>query len=252
MTCPACGSGMRESVHDGQYGRRIALDLCAGCNGIWFDSMESHQLTPGATLALLKEMGEAVAQANRPVADRKPCPRCRTPLVRQVDKQRTTTFEVFRCSSGHGRYMTFGAFLRAKNFTRDLTPLEIHELRKHVQSVRCTGCGAAVDVRERSVCTFCRAPIAMIDPDQLQKTVAALQERELRRPEPGAPAVPDQPFAGVDPTLPLRLAQERMRSERVFAELGQHNRSFASLEWDLFDAGLSSVVSFFGALGKKV
>ena len=59
--------------------------------------------------------------------------------------------------------------------------------------------------------------------------------------------------AGVDPTLPLRLAQERMRAERVFAELGQHNRSVtASFEWDLFDAGLSSVVSFFGELGKKV
>jgi hypothetical protein len=244
---------MRESVFDGQYGRRVTLDLCAGCNGIWFDGMESHQLTPGATLALFKQMGEAVAEANRPLADRKQCPRCQKVLVREVDKQRTTTFEVFRCPGGDGRYMTFGAFLRAKNFTRDLTPHEIDELRKHVQSVRCTGCGAAVDVRERSACAFCRAPIAMIDPDQLQKTISMLQDKELGRPKPGGPAVPGKPFAGVDPTLPLRLAQERMRSERVFAELGQHNRSVvASLEWDLFDAGLSSVVSFLGELGKKV
>jgi Zn-finger nucleic acid-binding protein len=252
MTCPACGGGMPEGVLDGHHGRRITLDLCAGCNGIWFDGMESHQLTAGATLALFKQMGEAVAAANRPLADCKACPRCRTSLVSEIDKQRTTTFEVFRCPAGHGRYMTFGAFLRAKNFTRDLTPQEIDELRKHVQSVRCTGCGAAVDVRERSACDFCRAPIAMIDPDQLQKAIATLQEKEQGRPKPEGPPVPGKPFAGVDPALPLRLAQERMRAERVFAELGQHNRSVvASLEWDLFDAGLSSIVSFLGELGKK-
>ena len=168
---------MREATFDGHLGRRVAIDLCAGCNGIWFDGMESHQLTPGSTLALFKQMGEAVAEANRPLGARKACPRCQALLTRELDKQRTTTFEAFRCPAGHGRYMTFGAFLRAKNFVRDLTPAEIAELRRHVQSVKCTGCGAAVDVREHSACTFCRAPIAMIDPDQLQRTIAALQEK---------------------------------------------------------------------------
>ena len=164
--------------------------------------MESHQLTPGSTLALFKQMGEAVAEANRPLAARKACPRCQALLTRELDKQRSTTFEAFRCPAGHGRYMTFGAFLRAKNFVRDLTPAEIAELRRHVQSVKCTGCGAAVDVREHSACTFCRAPIAMIDPDQLQRTIAALQEKEALRPKP----LPGKGAPGVDPALPLRLA----------------------------------------------
>ena len=44
-----------------------------------------------------------------------------------------------------------------------------------MQSVKCTGCGAAVNVREHSACTFCHAPIAIIDPDQLQRTIASLQ-----------------------------------------------------------------------------
>ena len=52
---------MREVAFDGHHGRRVALDLCAGCNGIWLDGMESHQLTPGSPLALFKQMGEAVA-----------------------------------------------------------------------------------------------------------------------------------------------------------------------------------------------
>ena len=240
---------MREATFDGHLGRSVAIDLCAGCNGIWFDGMESHQLTPGATLALFKEMGEAVAEANRPLGARKACPRCHELLVGELDKQRTTTFEAFRCPKGHGRYLTFGAFLRAKNFVRDLTPVEVAELRRHVQSVKCTGCGAAVDVREHSACTFCRAPIAMIDPDQLQRTIAALQEKEAQRPKP----LPGKGSSRqVDPALPLRLATERLRGERVFADLARHNQSYAAgdlLAWDLVATGLSSIVSILGSIG---
>jgi Zn-finger nucleic acid-binding protein len=239
---------MREVTFDGHLGRAVTIDLCAGCNGIWFDGMESHQLTPGSTLALFKQMGQAVAEANRPLAARKACPRCQARLTRELDKQRTTTFEAFRCPAGHGRYLTFGAFLRAKNFVRDLTPAEITELRRHVQSVKCTGCGAAVDVREHSACTFCHAPIAMIDPDQLQKTISALQEKEALRPK----VTPGKGPLQVDPTLPLRLAQERLRAERVFADLAAHNGSasfsvFNTL--DLVDVGLSSIVSILGSVG---
>jgi Zn-finger nucleic acid-binding protein len=238
---------MRETSFDGHHGRSVLLDLCGGCNGIWFDGMESHQLTPGATLALFKQMGEAVAEANRPLGARKQCPRCQVLLTGELDKQRTTTFEAFRCPKGHGRYLTFGAFLRAKNFIRGLTPAEITELRRHVQSVKCTGCGAAVDVRTTSACTFCRAPIAMIDPDQLQRTIAELEEREARRrrafPDEAAPgaAGPRDLMAGVDPMLPLRLAQERLRAERVFADLAQHNRAVGAEAWDLVEVGLSSI-----------
>jgi endogenous inhibitor of DNA gyrase (YacG/DUF329 family) len=194
-------------------------------------------------------MGAAVAEANRPLGARKACPRCQALLHREIDKQRTTTFEAFRCPTGHGRYLTFSAFLRAKNFVRDLTPAEITELRRHVISVKCTGCGAAVDVRERSACAFCHAPIAIIDPEQLQRTIAELQSREAERPKP----VPGKSPLEVDPTLPLRLAHERLRAERVFADLAQHQRAtggFASI--DLVDVGLSSLVSLLGHLGDRV
>jgi Zn-finger nucleic acid-binding protein len=257
MTCPACGGGMFEARFDGHHGRTVAIDLCAGCNGIWFDGMESHQLTPGATLSLFKQMGEAVAAANRPLADRKACPRCAAVLTGELDKQRTTTFEAFRCPAGHGRYLTFGAFLRAKNFMRDLTPAEMTELRRHVQSVKCTGCGAAVDIRTASACPFCRAPIAMIDPDQLQRTIAELEEREARRRRPFPDGEPPatgghrDPMAGVDPLLPLRLAQERLRAERVFADLGQHTRAAGGeAVWDLVDVGLTSLGSVLKILSR--
>jgi hypothetical protein len=239
---------MREAAFDGHHGRRLVLDLCPGCNGIWFDWMESHQLTPGATLALFKEMGGAMAEANRPLGARKACPRCHVLLHRELDKQRSTTFEAFSCPSGHGRYLTFSAFLRAKNFVRDLTPAEVAELRRHVQSVKCTSCGAAVDVRERSACTFCHAPIAIIDPEQLQRTIAELQNREAERPKP----VPGKTPLEVDPTLPLRLATERLRAERVFADIARQDRSGGLASVDLVDVGLSSLVAILGHLGDHV
>ena len=225
---------MTEHTLDGHYGRPVVIDVCAGCNGLWFDGMESHQLTPGATLTLFRQMGHAVASANRPLAARKPCPRCRRQLTRALDRQRSTTFEEFRCPDGHGRYLTFVSFLRLKNFVRDLTPAEVNELRRHIQQISCASCGAAVDITKESACPYCRAPIAMLDPDQLEKTVAELEASEARRHE-------------TDPTLPLRLAHERLRTERLFAEIGEKSRG--SRSWtagSLVDTGLLSLLDTIG------
>ena len=194
---------MREATFDGHLGRRVAIDLCAGCNGIWFDGMESHQLTPGSTLALFKQMGEAVAEANRPLAARKTCPRCQAVLTRELDKQRTTTFEAFRCPAGHGRYLTFGAFLRAKNFVRDLTPAEIAELRRHVQSVKCTG----LRRRGRRARALGLHLLPRADRDDRSRPAPADHRRaagEARRLRPKP--LPGKGAPGVDPALPLRLA----------------------------------------------
>jgi hypothetical protein len=228
MTCPGCGGEMTSETYDGHYGRSVTIDLCDGCNGLWFDGMESHQLTPGSTLALFRRMGDAVKQPSRPVADRKPCPRCGRRLTRELDRQRATTFEAFRCANAHGRYMGFVSFLRLKNFVRDLTPAEVAELRRHIQQISCASCGASIDVRTASACGYCRAPLAMIDPDQVQKTVAALERAETKR-------------TAVDPTLPMRLIAERLQAERVFAAVAA-DRSAHPGSWSLVDSGISAML----------
>lgn len=239
MTCPACGGAMTEHRLDGHYGRTVLIDLCGGCNGLWFDAMESHQLTPGATLRLFQQMGRAVSEANRPLAARKPCPRCARALTRALDKQRSTTFEDFRCPEGCGRYMTFVSFLRAKNFVRDLTPVEVRELQRHVRQIACANCGGAVDITKESACPYCRAPIAMLDPDQLATTVAELEASEARRQQ-------------VDPSLPLRLAHERLKTERLFSELGDRSRlsNAAFTTESLVETGLLSLGRFLEHLGR--
>jgi Zn-finger nucleic acid-binding protein len=237
MTCPACGGDMAAQTLDGHYGRQVTIDVCTGCNGLWFDSMEHHQLTPGATLRLFREMGRAVA-ANRPLRSSKPCPRCGERLARALDRQRSTTFEDFRCRAGHGRYMTFVSFLRAKNFVRDLTPAEVHELRRHITFVKCTSCGASVDIATESACAHCRAPIAMLDPDQLETTIAELEAAETRR-------------QAVDPAWPLRAAHERLKTERLFAEIGEQARRHTPA-WvgdSLVNTGLARLGHLLDGLG---
>lgn len=236
MTCPACNAAMAEHRFDGQYGRTIAIDLCGACNGLWFDGMESHQLSPGATLKLFRQMANTPAHT-MPLQERKPCPRCGVRLKAEIDKQRSTAFEVFRCSKSHGRYMTFLAFMRAKNFVRDLTPAEVNALRRHVQMVKCANCGAAVDITKESTCSYCRAAIAMLDPDQLQRTVAALESAETRRHQ-------------LDPLLPLRVAEERLRTERVFADLATEAKGSRSGSWSLVDTGLRSLAAVLDTLGR--
>jgi hypothetical protein len=78
----------------------------------------------------------------------------------------------------------------------------------------------------------------MLDPDQLATTVAELEASETRRQQ-------------VDPSLPLRLAHERLRTERLFAEIREQSRLHPTT-WSsgsLVDSGLLSLGRLLEHLG---
>jgi Zn-finger nucleic acid-binding protein len=203
MVCPNCGGPMREIEAEETYGRKLTVDACQVCQGLWFDGTELLQLSARSTLDLFRSMARAPAPAP-PLAAKMLCPRCQAPLVDSADVQRGTRFHFGRCPKGHGRFLTFFQFLRAKNFVRTLSPTELAELRKHIRQINCSNCGAAVDVERGSVCAYCRTPVSVVDPAQLEKTVRALEETDARR-------------QAIDPTLPIRLLEERLRTERAFS-----------------------------------
>jgi len=158
-----------------------SIDLCSPCRALWFDGYESLQLTPGATLALLKTIHDAERENALPLAARLACPRCSSALALTRDLARTTRFSYYRCPRGHGRFTPFMQFLLEKSFVRPLPPAEIERLRRAVGTVRCNGCGAAIDLADDAACPYCRAPIAVLDPDALARTVEALSAAETRR-----------------------------------------------------------------------
>jgi Zn-finger nucleic acid-binding protein len=217
----------------GHYGRSIAIDLCHGCNHVWFDAGEDLHLAPGGVLALFEAMGRVSTDARRPVGARKPCPRCGIGLLRTHDRIRDTPYEYFRCTDGHGRFMGFAAFLRARHFVRDLTPDEVQSLRAEARTIKCVNCAASIDIAIDSTCPYCRAAIAVLDADQLATTIASLEAAERAR-------------GAVDPAWPLRAEAVRQQTEAAFAAL-QRGRG-VNAKADLIEAGLSIITSIAAKL----
>jgi hypothetical protein len=85
VECPRCGAPMEEQAFNAHFGRAVAIDICFSCQVFWFDARESLSLTPGATLALFRVMGDRIAGTGVAHSDAARCPRCRTRLRRTGD-----------------------------------------------------------------------------------------------------------------------------------------------------------------------
>lgn len=210
-------------------GREVEIDVCASCQAIWFDARENLQLTPGATLAVFRLIGEKVARPSVEHRDIARCPRCQAQLRRTQDMQRNTRFEYFRCPNDHGRLIAFFDFLKEKNFVKPLTPAQVAELRRNIQAINCSNCAAPIDLAKRSDCSHCGSPLSMLDVSQAEALVAQLRDADR----------PDRP---IDPALPLALARARRESAAAFEGLPGH-REWNDETWSLglVGAGLAEL-----------
>lgn len=169
---------MRNETFERKLGGQVSVDICLACRLIWFDQYESMQLAPGGLLALFRLIHSHRDAPVRPGADRLPCPRCGATLSLTHDIQRSTRFVYYRCEFGHGRLTAFYQFLREKNFVRNLNAREVARLRADVKQVRCSGCGAPINLETDSACSFCRAPIAILDANAVQAALQGLAAAE--------------------------------------------------------------------------
>ena len=206
VACPGCSAPMECSDFARKPLGGVALDICYDCHAIWFDQLESAQLTPGAVLDLFRRIHEHHDRQARPLADVLKCPKCRAKLKLTNDVQRANRINYYRCPEGHGRLTTFLQFLREKNFVRELSKPEVAELSVRVAQVRCSGCGGPVDLKRESACGYCRAPISILDADAVKRTLAELAAAERR--EPMAPPMPR-----VDPDRALQAVLSGQRFE---------------------------------------
>jgi hypothetical protein len=231
-SCPGCSLEMTQQPLPGHYGRTVVLDLCHACGALWFDVDESLALTPGATLRLFAEIAKRQGD-RRPRSESPTCPRCRQRLVRTSDVQRTTRFSYWRCPADHGRFITFAEFLREKNFVRPLSAQELTELRASVKMIHCSSCGAPVDLERTSACSYCRAPVSVLDARQVETMVARLERAEDERKT-------------VDPAFPLRLVADRLHVEQLFRKLDRPSGwTTASAAPGLVEAGLAAIAELF-------
>jgi hypothetical protein len=82
-------------------------------------------------------------------------------------------------------------FLREKDLIRPLTNAEIERLKAHIRTIRCSGCGAPVDLAREMVCGFCRSPVEAIDPAAVATTLDTLDKAEARRQHVDVDALAD-------------------------------------------------------------
>jgi Zn-finger nucleic acid-binding protein len=179
--CPSCRQPMVQKTFERQLLGEVELDLCFACQGIWFDEFESLQITPGGIIELFKLIHEHRDDQRLPLNAVLDCPRCHEHLLHVLDVAKGGHFNYHRCLQKHGRFTTFAQFMIEKGFVRQLTAAEINELKQKVGVVRCTSCGAPVDIRLDSACGHCRSPISILDPEAVEQALARYQQAEVKR-----------------------------------------------------------------------
>ncbi|MBK8113041.1 MAG: zf-TFIIB domain-containing protein [Candidatus Accumulibacter sp.] len=229
--CPSCQAPMAIHHFQRQLNGEVSLDLCFACQGIWFDEYESAQLAPAGVLALFRLLHEHHADLRQPWPGVLRCPRCRDPLLNCFDSTRAGRFAYSRCPQRHGRFSGFAAFMIEKGFVRQLNGAEIDDLARKVQSIRCSGCGAPVDIRRQHVCTHCRSPIVILDPDAVRSALDDFGKKAYRQEHVDPHAVAD-----------ALLANERAKSQVT----RQERKSL--LEADLSDLVLGGIEGVWNLL----
>jgi predicted Zn-ribbon and HTH transcriptional regulator len=209
---------MNSLTLEGHYQRPVVIDLCESCQAFWFDGMESLQLNAASVLELFRVVGKAGA-VRAQLSDAARCPRCKAELRRTFDQQRASSFEYRRCPADHGRLTTFYNFLREKDFIRPLSAAQIDDLRKNLQSINCSNCGAPVDLAKGTACEHCKSPLSMLDVGQAQKLVAALRGQVAKG-------------GAVDPALLLNLEHAKRDVVTAFGAFERDPRWYSTASSD--------------------
>ncbi|MBI2277920.1 MAG: zf-TFIIB domain-containing protein [Dechloromonas sp.] len=182
IPCPSCRQTMVKQRFERLLHGEVVLDLCFHCHGIWFDDFESVQITPGGVVELFKLIHKHRDDQRLTLRESLGCPRCNERMLHGFDVSRHGgKFNYHRCLQKHGRFTTFAQFMIEKGFVRQLSDAEIGELAAKVGTVRCTGCGAPIDIRRDHACGHCRSPIAILDPSAVEQALARYQQAEVKR-----------------------------------------------------------------------
>lgn len=226
--CPSCRAPMSAHRFARKLNGDVELDLCFACQGIWFDDFESLQLAPAGVIDLFKLIHQHRDHQRLPLASPLRCPRCNERLLKSQDRVKSGLFNYERCGD-HGRFISFSQFMIEKGFVRQLTPVEIREISVRIGVVRCTGCGAPVEIRKESACSHCRAPIAILDPQAVEQALAGYHQVAVKQAAPADPALLAE---AVLFTERERSRQQRERGSVLTADIGDLLLDGVAMVWD--------------------
>jgi Zn-finger nucleic acid-binding protein len=237
MTCPGCQQPMEAVPLEGTYRGPMTVDLCTACRGFWFDAGEQFRLTPATTLVLVRRVEASRDQPRQRMGSRFKCPRCRLPLGVTYDLVRDDKYHYYRCPDRHGIFMPFFEFLRSQSLVRGLTPQEVDALKQKVVSIRCSSCGAPIDLQTQTKCASCGSALSIVDVDQLGDALRQLDaDARAAAPDTAAPAaVPPEEIVA---NWRADEARNRLAEHPDDERLGPHI--------DLLDVGVRLLAQLLG------
>ena len=184
VDCPNCENPMATLALATTLGVPVQAGQCADCTLLWFDGGSSVRLAPASVLQIFQAIGTGAGTPGAALRDHYACPRCGGALAFTHDLQRATRFAYWRCAVDRGQLIGYTQFLLEKNFIRPPSADDLATLRREVREIACSQCGAPIDLQKDSMCPFCHAPIALVDPEGV---AAAIRDLRAGRPA-GAPA----------------------------------------------------------------
>jgi hypothetical protein len=173
---------MRRLSLAGHYGRPVEIDLCEPCHLVWFDSVESANLSGPGLLDLITQMAAAQSLPHQPLQARLACPRCREPLKPVHNLTRWGRSLQLECPARHGSAQTFAQFLGEKGLVRPLTSADRARLAA-AGPLHCLNCGAPLAAGD-AACGWCTSVPNLIDVARLAQALdpeGATEEHAVHR-----------------------------------------------------------------------
>jgi hypothetical protein len=183
LACPQCEQTMAHLVLSGHGPQPVVVDHCPGCRLVWFDALESVELSGAGWVRLLRELVRSAAlepDAARPLTLH--CPVCHEPLKSVHNLTRYGRFPALECPQRHGHLHGHSGVLAERGLVRPLLPPERAALASERRVLHCFNCGARCD-GQGDHCSYCASPLVVID---LPRLAYAL----LRRPGDDSPSPP--------------------------------------------------------------
>lgn len=172
--CPSCGQTMAHLVLQGHQGRDVVVDHCAPCRLVWFDALESVNLSGRGWVQALRELQRgARAEPMAPRSDVLHCPVCQVALKPVHNATRYGRFPALECPQKHGHLHGHVGMLAERGLVRPLLGPERRALAEERRTLSCLNCGAACDGCS-DACSYCRTPLLVID---LPRLAHALRQR---------------------------------------------------------------------------
>ena len=168
---------MQRLTLAGHYGRSVDLDMCRGCDLVWFDGTETAQLSGTSLLELIGAMAASHELPHGLLGADARCPRCDGALQLVHNQSRWGRSSQLQCQRRHGAYQSFAQFLEEKGLLRPMSRVDRAKLLQARGRIECVNCGGAIGTDDER-CPFCHSVASLLDVARLARALDPLETIE--------------------------------------------------------------------------